>query len=174
MSWSSQEAAAIVGAHYKSVDAWARVGVLPNDPPVPFLVPSVSEARGKGTRRTYAYADLVALRLAVKLKAARVPLRLIRPITHHVQNMPGLRAVGSRAAHGLVVMDLSGVLLHPRSRWAPSDKTVRTCKGGELPNVLPIAITVDVNAIAAEVDAAVKTRAPSRRFKLPAKRRPRG
>ena len=54
-SFSAGEAAKITGVSYRNLDHWARTK---------FIVPSISEARGTGTERKYAFDDLVALRVA--------------------------------------------------------------------------------------------------------------
>jgi len=54
---------------YRNLDYWARTGLVRS---------SVRQADGKGTRRVYAFEDLVALRVVKRLRDVGVPLQAIR------------------------------------------------------------------------------------------------
>jgi DNA-binding transcriptional MerR regulator/predicted RNase H-like HicB family nuclease len=66
----------LTGVSYRNLDYWARTGLVRS---------SVRSARGKGTRRVYAFEDLVALRLVRKLRQAGIPLQAIRRAVRYLQ-----------------------------------------------------------------------------------------
>jgi DNA-binding transcriptional MerR regulator len=70
-SFSGIEAAQIAGLPYRTVDYWATTG---------FVVPSISDAEGRGTERKYAFDDLVALRIARDLRKKGISLQALRSI----------------------------------------------------------------------------------------------
>src|SRR3954454_11339084 len=66
----------IVGISYRQLDYWARTDLVR---------PSITDARGSGTQRTYSYRDLVRLKVVkslldagVKLQAARAAIDYLR------------------------------------------------------------------------------------------------
>ncbi len=59
----------IVGISYRQLDYWARTKLL---------CPSLAEARGSGTKRSYSYHDLVELKVIKELLDAGVSLRSAR------------------------------------------------------------------------------------------------
>ncbi|MGH9129932.1 MAG: MerR family transcriptional regulator [Acidimicrobiales bacterium] len=59
----------LVGITYRQLDYWARTDLLR---------PSVSEARGSGSRRRYAYTDLVELKVIKQLLDGGVSLQATR------------------------------------------------------------------------------------------------
>lgn len=61
---------------YRNLDYWARTGLVRS---------SVKQAAGKGTRRVYAFEDLVALRLVARLRQAGIPLQAIRRAVRYLQ-----------------------------------------------------------------------------------------
>lgn len=62
-------AAKVTGGSLRSLDIWARTGLLP---------PSGRQASGKGSRRSYTFQDLVSIRTIVDLRARKCPLQQIR------------------------------------------------------------------------------------------------
>lgn len=58
------------------LDYWARTSLVRS---------SVRQAAGKGTRRVYAFEDLVALRLVRRLREAGIPLQAIRRAVRYLQ-----------------------------------------------------------------------------------------
>jgi len=60
---------ALVGITYRQLDYWARTGLLR---------PSMAEARGSGTKRVYAYRDLLELKVIKQLLDAGVSLQSAR------------------------------------------------------------------------------------------------
>jgi DNA-binding transcriptional MerR regulator len=59
----------LTGITYRNLDYWARTGLVRS---------SIKQAAGRGTRRVYAFEDLVALRVVRRLRGAGVPLQAIR------------------------------------------------------------------------------------------------
>jgi DNA-binding transcriptional MerR regulator len=61
---------------YRNLDYWARTGLVRS---------SIRQAAGKGTRRVYAFEDLVALRVVRRLRDVGVPLQSIRRAVRYLQ-----------------------------------------------------------------------------------------
>src|ERR1043166_592551 len=80
-SFSAGEASRISGVPYRNLDYWARTR---------FIAPSISEAKGIGTERKYAFNDLVALRVARQLREAGVSTQALRTIVKFLRNKKGL------------------------------------------------------------------------------------
>ena len=59
----------LTGVSGRQVDYWATTGVVR---------PSVQSAAGKGTRREYSFKDLVALKVAKRLRDEGISLQKIR------------------------------------------------------------------------------------------------
>jgi DNA-binding transcriptional MerR regulator len=74
--FSAGEAARICGLNYRTLDHWARTK---------FIVPSVSQAKGTGTERKYAFGDLIALRVARDLRAAGISTQALRSIVTYLR-----------------------------------------------------------------------------------------
>jgi DNA-binding transcriptional MerR regulator/predicted RNase H-like HicB family nuclease len=66
----------LTGISYRNLDYWARTALVRS---------SIRQARGKGSRRVYAFEDLVALRLVRKLREAGIPLQAIRRAVRYLQ-----------------------------------------------------------------------------------------
>jgi DNA-binding transcriptional MerR regulator/predicted RNase H-like HicB family nuclease len=66
----------LTGISYRNLDYWATTGLVRS---------SIRPAAGKGTRRVYAFEDLVALRLVKQLRDAGVPLQAIRRAVRYLQ-----------------------------------------------------------------------------------------
>jgi predicted RNase H-like HicB family nuclease len=59
----------LTGISYRQLDYWARAGLVGS---------SIRQAAGRGSRRVYAFADLVALRVVGQLREAGVSVQTIR------------------------------------------------------------------------------------------------
>jgi DNA-binding transcriptional MerR regulator/predicted RNase H-like HicB family nuclease len=66
----------LTGISYRNLDYWATTGLVRS---------SIRSAAGKGTRRVYAFEDLVALRLVKRLRGAGIPLQAIRRAVRYLQ-----------------------------------------------------------------------------------------
>jgi len=69
MIFGRKAVVALTGVSGRQVDYWATTGVMR---------PSVQSAAGKGTRREYSFQDLVALKMAKRLKDEGISLQKIR------------------------------------------------------------------------------------------------
>jgi DNA-binding transcriptional MerR regulator len=67
--YSGTKAASIVGISYRQLDYWARTDLVR---------PSLSDARGSGSRRLYSYRDLLELRVIKSLLEAGIKLESVR------------------------------------------------------------------------------------------------
>jgi DNA-binding transcriptional MerR regulator len=81
-SFSAIEAARIAGLPYRTLDYWATTG---------FIVPSITEASGRGSERRYAFDDLVALRVARQLRDAGVSVQALRVVAENLQTREDFR-----------------------------------------------------------------------------------
>src|ERR1700733_1701838 len=121
----------IVGITYRQLDYWARTDLLR---------PSISDARGSGTQRVYAYTDLLQLKVIKQLLDAGVSLRSTR------KAIECLRASGTDVASAsLVIAD---------------DQTVLANSGEELFDLLRggqgvLSIVLGMERIVSEVDAGI-------------------
>lgn len=66
----------LTGISYRNLDYWARTGLVRA---------SIRAAGGRGSRRLYAFQDLVALRVVSQLRAAGIPLQAIRRAVRYLQ-----------------------------------------------------------------------------------------
>ena len=69
--FSGTRAAEIVGISYRQLDYWARTDLVR---------PSLSDARGSGTRRLYSYRDLLELKVIKQLLDAGIKLETVRDV----------------------------------------------------------------------------------------------
>jgi DNA-binding transcriptional MerR regulator len=74
--FSADVARRVVGISYRQLDYWDKTGLLR---------PSVKQAGGKGSRRVYAFEDLVELRVIAKLRALGVSLPAVRKAARYVR-----------------------------------------------------------------------------------------
>jgi len=74
--FSAGQTAKLSEVDYQTLNYWANSG---------FLTPSLSAAAGRGTRRLYSFNDLVALRVARKLRDAGISLQALRQVLHYLQ-----------------------------------------------------------------------------------------
>lgn len=121
----------IVGITYRQLDYWARTDLLR---------PSISDARGSGTQRLYAYTDLLQLKVIKQLLDAGVSLRSTR------KAIECLRGSGEDVASAsIVIADDRSVLAHS------GEELFDLLRGGQ--GVLSMVLGMD--KIVSEVDAAI-------------------
>jgi DNA-binding transcriptional MerR regulator len=96
-SFSGKKAAEIVGITYRQLDYWARTDLIR---------PSVTDAKGSGSRRQYAYADLLELRIIKQLLDAGLKLESVRDVFTELR-----RLVGDDIASANLVIEGSSVAL---------------------------------------------------------------
>jgi DNA-binding transcriptional MerR regulator len=75
-SFSTREAATVTGVSHRTVDYWARTKLI---------VPSIADAHGVGTDRTYSFDDLLALHAARELREAGISTRMLRLALEHLR-----------------------------------------------------------------------------------------
>ena len=79
----SKEAVRLSGVPYRTLDLWANIG---------FVVPSVVQASGRGSDRVYSFRDIVALRVAGKLRVAGISLQKLRKVMAYLREREGLES----------------------------------------------------------------------------------
>jgi DNA-binding transcriptional MerR regulator len=111
--FTAKQVVALTGVPYKRLDSWANSG---------FLIPSIAEADGTGSRRLYSFQDLVTLRTAKILRDAGISLQGLRKV---VQFLRDTHRLEQPLAHTRLVVagddvlmaqtegDLMRVLRHP-------------------------------------------------------------
>ena len=96
-SFSGKKTAEIVGITYRQLDYWARTDLIR---------PSLTDASGSGSRRLYAYADLLELRIIKQLLDAGLKLESVRDVFAELR-----RLVGDDIASANLVIEGSSVAL---------------------------------------------------------------
>ena len=96
-SFSGKKTAEIVGITYRQLDYWARTDLIR---------PSLTDASGSGSRRLYAYADLLELRIIKQLLDAGLKLESVRDVFNELR-----RLVGDDIASANLVIEGSSVAL---------------------------------------------------------------
>jgi DNA-binding transcriptional MerR regulator len=89
----------IVGISYRQLDYWARTGLLQ---------PSVTSARGSGTKRVYSYQDVLELKVIKQLLDAGVSLQSARRAVECLRSDLG----GDLASAKLVLTSTRSLLAH--------------------------------------------------------------
>lgn len=121
----------LVGISYRQLDYWARTGLLR---------PSLAEARGSGTKRSYSYRDLLELKVIKRLLDAGVSLQSARRAVGCLREDLG----ADLAASNLVLSDTTTVLAHS------DGELVDLLAGGQgVFNVVPLSGVV--NELAADI-----------------------
>src|SRR5215475_4319510 len=78
--FTAKQVVALTGVPYKRLDSWAKSG---------FLIPSIAEADGTGSRRLYSFQDLVTLRTAKILRDAGISLQGLRKVVQFLRDTHG-------------------------------------------------------------------------------------
>jgi DNA-binding transcriptional MerR regulator/predicted RNase H-like HicB family nuclease len=121
----------LTGVSYRNLDYWARTGLVRA---------SIRAAGGKGSRRVYAFQDLVALRLVKQLRGAGIPLQAIR------------RAVKYLQAHADAPLSRLALVADGRRVLARTDDPRRMVEATAAGQVV---ISVDVSPIRTSLQASV-------------------
>jgi DNA-binding transcriptional MerR regulator len=122
---------ALVGITYRQLDYWARTGLLR---------PSLAEARGSGTKRVYAYSDVLELKVIKQLLDAGVSLQSARRAVDCLREDLG----ADLAATNLVLTGTRSVLAKSNG------EIVDLLAGGQgVFNIVPMA------GVVGELDAAI-------------------
>lgn len=130
--FSGKRAAEIVGITYRQLDYWARTDLIR---------PSLADASGSGSRRRYAYKDLLELKVIKRLLDAGIRLESIRDAFEYLREQLGEDVA---SAH-LVISGTAAVLV----REGELIDVVNRFQGQGVLNLLPM------DGVVEELDAAV-------------------
>ena len=128
-SFSGSQAAQIAGITYRQLDYWARTNLIR---------PSLSDAKGSGSRRSYEYRDLLELKVIKQLLDACIKLESVREVFNYLRSH-----VDTEIAAAHIVISGKAVVL------CQGDQLVDVVRNGQgVLNVLPLAnIKSDVDAM---------------------------
>ena len=117
------------GISYRQLDYWARTNLIR---------PSLSDAKGSGTRRSYEYRDLLELKVIKQLLDAGIKLESVREVFNYLRSH-----VDTEIAAAHIVISGKAVVL------CQGDQLVDVVRNGQgVLNVLPLAnIKSDVDAM---------------------------
>jgi DNA-binding transcriptional MerR regulator len=126
--FSGTQTAQIVGITYRQLDYWARTDLVR---------PSLTDARGSGSRRRYSYRDLLELKVIKNLLDAGIRLENVREVFAYLREH-----VDSDISSAHIVISGSSVVL------CEGDELVDVLRRGQgVLNVLPLAgVKDDVDA----------------------------
>jgi len=123
--FSGKRAAEIVGISYRQLDYWARTDLIR---------PSVTDAAGSGSRRTYSYRDLLELKVVKSLLDSGIKLELVRKVFAYLRDQLGEDVTSAN----LVINGTRSVLVHD------GDELIDVLQHGQgVLSVLPLAGVVD-------------------------------
>jgi DNA-binding transcriptional MerR regulator len=111
LGYSGTQTAKVVGISYRQLDYWARTDLIR---------PSLSDATGSGSRRSYSYNDLLELKTIKKLLDAGIKLEQVRKVFEYLRKHV---ATDIAAAH--IVIDGGSVML------CDGDQLVDVLKNGQ-------------------------------------------
>lgn len=128
-SFSGSQAAQIAGITYRQLDYWARTNLIR---------PSLTDAKGSGSRRSYVYRDLLELKVIKQLLDAGIKLESVREVFNYLRSH-----VDTDIAAAHIVISGKAVVL------CQGDQLVDVVRNGQgVLNVLPLAnIKSDVDAM---------------------------
>jgi DNA-binding transcriptional MerR regulator len=145
-SYGGPQVCKLVGITYRQLDYWARTGLLR---------PSIADARGSGTRRRYAYSDLVELKVIKQLLLGGVSLQSTRLAIQCLRENLG----ADLGSANLVLADGGSVLTRS------GEEVVDLVRGGQgVLNIVPLGGLVE--ALNAEIRKLDFSPAPGRRGAL--------
>ena len=129
--YSGKRTAEIVGITYRQLDYWARTELVR---------PSLVDAKGSGTRRRYAYRDLLELKVIKSLLDAGIRLEQVRHVFTYLRDNLGEDVTTAN----LVITGTRSVLVNT------GEEMVDLIQQGQgVLNILPLA------GVKEEVDAAI-------------------
>lgn len=141
-SFSGSQAAQIAGITYRQLDYWARTNLIR---------PSLSDAKGSGSRRSYEYRDLLELKVIKQLLDAGIKLESVREVFNYLRSH-----VDTEIAAAHIVISGKAVVL------CQGDQLVDVVRNGQgVLNVLPLAnIKSDVDAMIVSLSDKIASTAP--------------
>ena len=134
-SFSGAHAAQIAGITYRQLDYWARTNLIR---------PSLVDAKGSGSRRSYVYRDLLELKVIKNLLDAGIKLESVREVFNYLRSH-----VDTDIAAAHIVISGKAVVL------CQGDQLVDVLRNGQgVLNVLPLAaVKSDVDAMIVNIAA---------------------
>lgn len=138
--YSGPQVCSIAGITYRQLDYWARTNLL---------TPSVTPARGSGSKRRYSYGDLVEVKVIKRLLDAGISLKQARKAIECLRD-----AGADLGTANLVLRGTESVLVQT------GEEIIDLLKGGQ--GVLNI---VAMSGVVEELDAAVLAFDPGRKAK---------
>jgi DNA-binding transcriptional MerR regulator len=142
MGFQVADVVRLTGVNRKSLHYWDRTG---------FLKPSISSPNGAGSKRVYAFQDVVAARVALQLRTAGISLQAVRRVVQFLRLRKGLQ---NPLAENVLLTDGSDVYLKEDN--APLKSVLRSPGQGHL-------FMVDLNPIVAELRGATRRLSKSSR-----------
>ncbi len=127
--FSGKRTAEIVGITYRQLDYWARTDLVR---------PSIADAAGSGTRRSYSYRDLLALKVIKGMLDSGISLKQVRKVFTYIHQQLGEDITTAN----LVVYGSDSVLV------STGDELLDLVQNGQgVLNVVPLAgMKADVDA----------------------------
>jgi len=137
-SFSGAQAAQIAGITYRQLDYWARTNLIR---------PSLVDAKGSGSRRSYVYRDLLELKVIKNLLDAGIKLESVREVFTYLRSH-----VDTEIAAAHIVISGKAVVL------CQGDQLVDVVRNGQgVLNVLPLAaVKSDVDAMILSIESSAK------------------
>ncbi len=134
-SFSGAQAAQIAGITYRQLDYWARTNLIR---------PSLVDAKGSGSRRSYVYRDLLELKVIKNLLDAGIKLESVREVFTYLRSH-----VDTEIAAAHIVISGKSVVL------CQGDQLVDVLRNGQgVLNVLPLAaVKSDVDAMILSIES---------------------
>jgi len=130
-SFTGKRTAEIVGITYRQLDYWARTDLVR---------PSISDAKGSGSRRRYSYQDLLELKVIKTLLDAGIRLEMVREAFSFLREQLG----EDIASANLVINGARSVVAHSGA------ELIDILQNGQgVLNVLPLA------GVKEQIDAAI-------------------
>ena len=134
--FSGKRTAELVGITYRQLDYWARTDLIR---------PSLADAQGSGSRRSYSYQDLLELKVVKTLLDAGIRLEMVRNVFSYLRENLGTDV----ASANLVISGASPLLVS-------GEEIIDLIRQGQgVLNVLPLA------GVKQELDDAIIDLSPS-------------
>lgn len=130
--FSGKKTAEIVGISYRQLDYWARTDLIR---------PSLTDASGSGSRRSYSYRDLLELKVVKQLLDGGVKLEQVRGAFRYIREQ-----LGEDVASANIVLSGTGTVV-----VQSDDELVDAVKHGQ--GVLNLILAV--GPLKAQLDASV-------------------
>ncbi|MFI5035237.1 MAG: MerR family transcriptional regulator [Acidimicrobiales bacterium] len=120
-SFSGPTVCRLTGVTYRQLDYWARTALV---------TPSITPARGSGSKRAYSYGDVLEVKVIKSLLSSGVSLARARQAVECLRNALG----ADLASSSLVLSDAGSVLAHS------DGDLVDLLRGGQgVFNIVPLA-----------------------------------